>query len=187
MMALSRLENLLKGLKAPPSPSSVFERVVADETQRYTKLRALVAEFLYMQARQRAHINELRAEVARLHHKVLIARRKDATMQAIHLETERERAKEALSRAEQEQQHLQDAAQEASEVLREVGGRLSELRQESASATRTERLHRLDGAMTQLNQPVHSRLEQARLQMERLRAERQINAELNGRYFPVGR
>lgn len=185
MKNLARLENLLKGLRGPMAATTVFERAVAEHRRRYAELRKLVAEFLYIQVRQNALIEAHRAEVARLHHRALVAQRRGARLEAGQLSRARDEAKEALRAAERELEQLQDSATEASALLRVAGRNLSALTQESASAARAQRLHALDQRLTRLGAHDEPQLEQARLQVERMRAERRLNAELSGRYFPL--
>lgn len=177
MKSIERLKNLILASQAP-SPTQVFDKEVATRARRYAELRRLVAEVLFLEARQHAELSERRAELARFHHRALIAARKGQTRTARHLDRAKEDTRAAIVEAETELQQLRTAAEDARALLRNAGSALADLSREAEAVRRTERLGHIDRALRASSRSEPESLDAARLDVERLRAERALEAEL---------
>lgn len=180
MTTLERLKNLLAADQAPTRPLHTFDRAVQTKSDSYSELRKLVAEMLFLQARQRDQIQELRAEVARLHHDAKIATRGGAHSQAQRLTFAKNQAHGSLTDAEDEFAHLREQVEQARRQLVDAGRTLAALSHERDAAHRTQRLHSLSERVSAFSGQDEPDLEDARLQIERIRAEHRLEAELNG-------
>lgn len=180
MKHLAKLEELVAGLtkKAEKAPSAAFEREVIARAKRYGELRQLVAEVLFLAKRHEAELTERRAEIARLHHRGLVARRRGDLEAARQLDRAKANIRAALREAEAERAEIGAQVAEAKETLHTAGSALAELAEEARGVARTERLDRLDRRMRQLSSAPEPDLDAARLELERRRAERTLEREL---------
>ncbi len=180
MKTLERLKNLVAADRPQSRPLHTFDRAVQTKSDSYSELRDLVAEVLFLQARHQDQIQELRAEVARLHHEAKVATRGGAHGRAQRLVFAKSQAHSNLADAEAELAHLRAQAEQARRQLVDAGTTLASLSQERDAAHRTQRLHSLSQRISAFDGQGELELEQARLQIERIRAEHQLEAELNG-------
>lgn len=185
MNRIERLKNLIVAKKAP-TPSQTFDKEVAARAKRYGELRKLVAEVLFLVAQQDAAITERRAELARLHHRALVAARRGRTLEARQLERAREASRAAIAEAEAELTELRAAATDAKDLLHGAGTDLADLAKEAEAVRRTERLHALTARLGGFEDAAEPDLEAARHTLERMRAERALEAELEALPARVG-
>jgi hypothetical protein len=178
---ISRIKDLLQVNLPKPSVAIPFDKAVRARARRYAEIRRLVAEALYLRAKLVGEVGERRAEVARLHHHGLVAERAGRDRLLEQLSRQKRAAHAALSEAEDELRLVQDAVDEATEHLRTEGAALGALEQERAAALRAERVHGLGKRLHEATRQEIPTLEQARLRVERMRAERALEAELSGR------
>ncbi|MCB9652198.1 MAG: hypothetical protein H6730_37190 [Deltaproteobacteria bacterium] len=181
MSTISRIKNLVQGKLPKPSVALPFEKAVMARARRYSEIRKLVAEAMYLRAKLTGEVHERRAEVARLHHQALLAERAGRGRLLTQLERQKSAAHAALVEAEDELRLVQDAVAEATEHLRSEGTALGDLERERASAVRVERVQGLAKRLSAATRHDVPNLEQARLRVEQLRAERALEAELSGR------